>query len=81
MISDARRRRILRELHYAASVMEPDAKGVNEKTGEPMSIYDPELRVYPFCSSLDQWRVFIKGTEGTPYANKWWYIYVTFPET
>ena len=81
VISDARRRRILRELHYAASVMEPDAKGVNEKTGEPMSIYDPELRVYPFCGNLDQWKVFIKGTEGTPYANKWWYIYVTFPET
>jgi ubiquitin-conjugating enzyme E2 D/E len=24
--------------------------------------------------------VYIKGSDGTPYAGKWWYVYVTFPD-
>lgn len=29
---------------------------------------------------VDQWRVFIYGPSGTPYENKWWYLFVTFPD-
>jgi ubiquitin-protein ligase len=37
--------------------------------------------IYPQRSNLDLWRVFIKGCDGTPYANRWWYMFVRFPET
>ena len=80
-IPDARRRRILRELHYAASIMDPSATGLNQETKKEESVYDPNLRIYPFRSNLDQWRVYMKGIDSTPYENKWWYLCVTFPDT
>ncbi|OHT12808.1 hypothetical protein TRFO_17281 [Tritrichomonas foetus] len=69
-INVPRQRRILRELHAAAEVNDP----------ENIDRFDPDLRIYTFQSNLDRWRVYIKGSEGTPYANKWWYLFVTFPE-
>jgi len=79
-IPSPRMRRILRELHYAASVQDEHARGLDED-GNPVSVYDSEIRVYPFRGNLDQWRVYVKGCEGTPYEGKWWYMYVTFPPT
>jgi ubiquitin-protein ligase len=78
-IPDARRRRILRELHQAAAVQTPNVVA-HDPDGNEVSIYDPDLRIYPFRGHLDQWRVYVKGVDGTPYAGKWWYIYVTFPD-
>jgi ubiquitin-conjugating enzyme E2 D/E len=78
-IPDARRRRILRELHQAAAVQDANVIG-HDPDGNEVSIYDPDLRIYPFRGHLDQWRVYLKGAEGTPYASKWWYVYVTFPD-
>ena len=68
-IPSPRQRRILRELHAAAEANDPDSPS-----------FDPDMKVYTFQSNLDRWRVYLKGPEGTPYANKWWYLYVTFPE-
>ncbi|KAK8884978.1 hypothetical protein M9Y10_044105 [Tritrichomonas musculus] len=64
-----RNRRILRELHAAIEICDPK-----------QSLYDPDIKVYTYKINLDRWKVFIKGPEGTPYENKWWYILVTFPE-
>ena len=71
-IANPRQRRILRELHAAAEANDsetPDNKN-----------FDPDMKIFTFQSNLDRWRVFLKGPEGTPYANKWWYLYVTFPD-
>jgi ubiquitin-protein ligase len=78
-IPDGRRRRILHELHQAAAVQKEGVVAHDSDENE-MSIFDPDLRIYPFRSHLDEWRVYVKGPDGTPYGNKWWYIYVTFPD-
>jgi ubiquitin-protein ligase len=39
---------------------------------------DPNVRVF-ISENIEEWRVFIKGVDGSPYENKWWYLYVTFP--
>jgi ubiquitin-protein ligase len=41
----------------------------------------PDIRVLTPDGAYDEWRCFIQGPEGTPYANRWWYLFVTFPET
>lgn len=68
-IPNPRQRRILRELHAAARKVDPDSPD-----------YDPEMKVFTFLSRYDIWKVCFKGYEGTPYENKWWLLYVTFPE-
>jgi ubiquitin-protein ligase len=78
-IPDPRRRRILRELHAAAAIQDPMALAKDEED-KPVSLYDPDIRIYPFRGRLDQWRVLMRGLEETPYAGKWWYLYVTFPD-
>jgi ubiquitin-protein ligase len=78
-IPDARRRRILRELHRAAAVQQVGAIG-REPSGREVPLYDSDLRIYTSREKLDEWRVYIKGLEGTPYAGKWWYLFVTFPD-
>jgi ubiquitin-protein ligase len=78
-IPDPRRRRILRELHQAAAVQQEGCGGRHSDRND-VAEYDPDLRIYAFRAYLDQWRVFVKGVDGTPYADKWWYIYVTFPD-
>jgi ubiquitin-protein ligase len=35
--------------------------------------------VFVAGDKIDEWRVFMKGPDRTPYANKWWYVFVTFP--
>lgn len=69
-IPNPRHRRILRELHYAAEVQSKE----REET------YDPDIRILTFSSNFDRWRVYIKGPPGTPYADKWWYLYVSFTD-
>lgn len=65
-----RTRRILKELYHACQVIDPN--NIN---------FDPDIMVYHFHENLDLWKVFIKGPEGTPYENKWWYLLVYFPIT
>ena len=43
-------------------------------------VSDPDMKIFTFQSNLDRWIVLLKGPEGTLYAGKWWYLYVTFPE-
>jgi ubiquitin-conjugating enzyme E2 D/E len=78
-IPDARRRRILRELHQAAAVQDSASVG-HDPDGNEIQLFDPDLVIFPFRAHLDQWRVYVRGLDGTPYAGKWWYIYVTFPD-
>jgi ubiquitin-protein ligase len=40
---------------------------------------DPSIQVFVAGDRIDEWRVFIKGPDRTPYAGKWWYLFVTFP--
>jgi ubiquitin-conjugating enzyme E2 D/E len=85
-IPDARRRRILRELHAAAAVQDKNAVG-RDPEGKLVQLFDPDLRIYTHRSQLDEWRVYIRGLDGTPYAHpetgreKWWALFVTFPNT
>jgi ubiquitin-conjugating enzyme E2 D/E len=79
VIPDARRRRILRELHQAAAVQDPKAVG-RDPDGNEIELYDPDLKIYPMAAHFDQWRVYVKGCDDSPYEGKWWYIYVTFPD-
>ena len=69
-IPNKRFRRILRELYYISHVM-------NEDSDE----YDPDLKVLTYSTNLDNWIVFLKGTEGTIYAGKWYELFISFPDT
>ena len=40
---------------------------------------NPNIQVWVNAFAWEKWRVFLKGPEGTPYAGKWWSVYVTFP--
>lgn len=68
-ITQPRRRRILRELHYTAMITDKDSPD-----------HDPNIIIYPFASCLDIWQVFLKGEDKTPYEGKWFFLCVTFPE-
>ena len=46
---------------------------------EKQSSYDPNIKIFIYKTMVDRWKVFMKGPDGTPYENKWWYIYVNFP--
>ena len=63
-----RQRRILKELYYATEIDDPSSPR-----------FDADMTIYTIRTSSDCWKVFIKGPIGTPYENKWWFIYVTFP--
>lgn len=69
IIQESRIRRILRELDYAAQISDPESL-----------IYDSEIKIFPYKSSIEKWKVFIKGLENTPCSNKWFYLHVTLPE-
>lgn len=70
-VPNPRRRRILRELLYAAQVM---------KEGNDNERYDRDVKVYPLSSNCDIWVVFIRAPDDTPYLGKWFKLLVTFPE-
>lgn len=40
---------------------------------------NPDIQVFPLKNKVDFWRVLLKGPEGTPYANRWFYLTVDFP--
>lgn len=40
---------------------------------------DPNVQVWVNAFAWEKWRVFVKGPDRTPYAGKWWSLYVTFP--
>lgn len=70
IIPNPRQRRILRELHYAMKL------DYDHNSHE----YNPDIKIYPFQSNLDKWKVYIYGPEGSEYEKKWWYMHVTFPD-
>jgi ubiquitin-protein ligase len=39
---------------------------------------DPDIQVFS-TDALDEWRVFVRGPETTPYKDVWWYLVVNFP--
>ena len=42
--------------------------------------YDPDLKVLTYSTNLDNWMVFLKGTQGTIYEGKWYELYISFPD-
>jgi ubiquitin-conjugating enzyme E2 D/E len=78
-VPGARWRRILREVRAIAAVQDPASVGT-DGDGHSVSLYDPDLKVYVHKSGVSFWQVFIKGSDGTPYENRWWYLSVTFPK-
>lgn len=68
-IPNKRFRRILRELYYISQIM--------DKTDDD---YDNDLIIYTYSTNLDNWIVYLKGTDGTIYENKWFELYVSFPD-
>jgi ubiquitin-protein ligase len=40
---------------------------------------DLDIQIYA-TQNIDEWRVFMRGPDKTPYANKWWYLIVSFPQ-
>jgi ubiquitin-protein ligase/Mg-chelatase subunit ChlD len=79
-VTESRTVRLLREIRWAAAIQDPNVQAV-DAVGETVRIFDEDLRIYPFAEDLGQWRVFLRGPLDTPYAGKWWYLTVTFPQT
>jgi ubiquitin-conjugating enzyme E2 D/E len=79
-IPESRRRRILRELHAAAAADDPDAEGEDEN-GHKIKLHDQNLKIVVTRTNIEQWRCYMRAPEGTLYSGKWWYMYVTFPDT
>ncbi|KAK8889279.1 hypothetical protein M9Y10_034025 [Tritrichomonas musculus] len=69
LIPHLRTKRILYELHFAAEVLKKES-----------SYYDPDLKIYLFQSQIDMWKVFIRSPDEELYDQKWWYLFVKFPE-
>ena len=44
------------------------------------SAFDDPAIAISFTETFDDWRAFIKGPEGTPYENKWFYLLISFPD-
>ena len=44
------------------------------------STFDDPAIVISFTETFDDWRAFIKGPDGTPYQNKWFYLLISFPD-
>jgi ubiquitin-protein ligase len=59
-----RERRILTELRRAAETAQ----------------IDKTIRLYVNGDQFDEWKVWLRGPDGTDYAGKWWYISIVFPE-
>ena len=68
IIPNARMKRLSYEVYMAALLCD-----------ERQSSYDPNIKIFIYKTMVDRWKVFMKGPDGTPYENKWWYIYVNFP--
>jgi ubiquitin-protein ligase len=76
--TEARTKRLLKELKLAAAVQDPNAEAV-DTSGAPAEIFDPELRIYPFANDINQWRIFLQSRDDSSYGGKWWYMTVSFP--
>lgn len=40
---------------------------------------DQDLKIFTYTSNFDRWIAYFKGPNGTPYKNKWWCLYISFP--
>lgn len=69
-ISNSHMKRILKEFQIASEICDM-ANNPN---------FDPDLKFYVYQANFDRMKVFLKGPDGTPYANKWWNIYIKFSE-
>lgn len=68
-LPNLKRKRILTELYLAA-----------EQNDSSTTLFDPDIKIYTSQTNIDRWNVYIKGPADTPFENKWWYLYVSFPE-
>lgn len=68
-IPNSSQRRIFRELHYAALINDPKSE-----------FFDSDMKIFTNTTSINQWAVFLRGPSDSPYADKWWYLLVTFSE-
>ncbi|KAK8883269.1 hypothetical protein M9Y10_045920 [Tritrichomonas musculus] len=66
---NSRLRRLLKEIDLAARINDPNS-----------DIYDPDIKIFCYINRIDFWRVLLKGPDGTPYENKWWYLFVEFSD-
>jgi ubiquitin-protein ligase len=58
--------RILREVKYIKTHMPEDS---------------PDYEVWVNYQQIDKFRVFFRAAPGSPFAGKWWSLYITFPTT
>lgn len=65
-------RRILKELRLLTEITDIHF--------EDNEYFDPDLKIFHYQGNLDRLKVFIKGPDQTPYADKWWYLWVEIPE-
>ena len=76
---ETHRKRILTELYTAALTQEADIITAERPDGQKVVLNDKDIRIYTKKGDYEQWRVFLKGPDDTPYADKWWSLVVTFP--
>jgi ubiquitin-conjugating enzyme E2 D/E len=75
---ESRAQRMIREIRMAAAVQDRAVRAV-DGTGNAVDVFDDSIKIYPSQADTNQWRVFLQGPVDTPYAQKWWYLLVTFP--
>lgn len=68
IIKNSRMKKIFYDVYLAALATDPKQPS-----------YDPNVKIFIYKTMFERWKVFLKGPEGTPYENKWWYIYVNIP--
>ncbi|KAK8842929.1 hypothetical protein M9Y10_025795 [Tritrichomonas musculus] len=66
---NSRIKRILSELQLA-----------KESNDSNSLSFNPDIKIFPFKSLIDNWKVFFLGPEGTSYSGKWFYLHVFFPD-
>lgn len=53
-------------------------KRIREELKLASEVNDPNIDIL-FTQRIDDWRAFLRGPEGTPYAGKWFYMLISFP--
>lgn len=55
-------------------------KRILKELQNAINFENDDLHIFVLQSDINKWKVCFKGPNGTPYAKKWWFLYVTFPE-
>ena len=53
-------------------------KRIREELKLASGFNDPNIEIL-FTKRIDDWRAFLRGPDGTPYAGKWFYMLISFP--